>query len=789
MSSKTLKTSLPIALKKLLLVALAISLLAVPRPVSACGPFSLEAVFTFRAHPDFPLERFARGDIGVLQPTYARSYLFAAYRHMAGAGFNEAEQKALVALWNERLENYWESPATNWIARWAEMRARVGSVGKAPSIEVYRATEKPDEHDTFYNCHEDAFITATATLDERIKKFGAEHPSLKSWVEAQDQVFANCSEGQRIPPYASADADPLIRADRAYQIAAANFYATRFDDARRAFDEIARDASSPWRTRAPYLAARAMLRKGSLNEEPVKTEAFGEAEKQLQRVLEDRSLAATHDDARRLLGLVRLRLRPAERLRELAESALRRDAQKSLKQDVLDYTLILDKFINDEPPPSERKFKDLPNVGRDDDVTDWVMTFQVTDADALRHSLQKWEKTSTLPWLVASLSKINVGHKAIPSLLEAASRVEPESGAFVSVVFHSVRLLTEAGRDDEARRRLDALLTQDRATFPPSALNLLLSQRMRLARDLDEFLRFAQRVPSAFSYNEDGRQLPADTKELEKDEHLKTYVGGRTLFDDDAASIMNRHMPLALLRDAARSNVLPDSLRREVAVAAWVRAVLLNDREADRELTPVLVALVPEMRGYLNADVDGTDDARKFSALYAILKFPGVSPYVGVGVARETPVKEIDNYRNNWWCSFDIETSPSTSENVEKTADSTSKDAGSTDSASRAATRARASSFKFLNASQVAAASREGARLASLGTAPNHLSRLAVEWGNKFPDDPRVPEALHLAVKSTRYGCSDQQTGALSKAAHTLLHRRYPRSEWTKKTPYWFKGT
>jgi hypothetical protein len=62
-----------------------------------------------------------------------------------------------------------------------------------------------------------------------------------------------------------------------------------------------------------------------------------------------------------------------------------------------------------------------------------------------------------------------------------------------------------------------------------------------------------------------------------------------------------------------------------------------------------------------------------------------------------------------------------------------------------------------------------------------------VAWATRNPSDPRVPEALHLAVNATRYGCTDKQTGKWSKAAYDFLHRRYPNNAWTKRTPYWFK--
>jgi hypothetical protein len=42
-------------------------------PAGACGPFFERAIFVHEAHPDFPLEAFAAGSLGVLRPGYARS--------------------------------------------------------------------------------------------------------------------------------------------------------------------------------------------------------------------------------------------------------------------------------------------------------------------------------------------------------------------------------------------------------------------------------------------------------------------------------------------------------------------------------------------------------------------------------------------------------------------------------------------------------------------------------------------------------------------------------------------
>src|SRR6266550_659997 len=95
----------------LLAIGLIAILLAGPSTVLACGPFSLDTIFVFTVHPEYPLENFARGNLGMIQPSYARSYLYVAYRYLNGNSFTPAEQNALVELWGDRLNLHWEPAA------------------------------------------------------------------------------------------------------------------------------------------------------------------------------------------------------------------------------------------------------------------------------------------------------------------------------------------------------------------------------------------------------------------------------------------------------------------------------------------------------------------------------------------------------------------------------------------------------------------------------------------------------------------------------------------------------
>src|SRR5258707_3467063 len=385
-------------------------------------------MFVYTKHPDFPLERFAKGQLGVLRPTYARSYLFAAYRNLTNGALSDAETAALKSLWEDRLTNGWNSNDDAWIKKWLDARSKVPGLSAPPQLHAFRNREKPHEYESYLNCQQDAFENAAATLGERIKTFGAESLGVKSWVAAQDLVLANCSEGKHIPAEAASEAPelpPVLRADRAYQIAAANFYTGSFDEAKQQFEAIARDKTSPWREMAGYLAARSMLRKGSFAEKEEEGRAsLADAETRLGAVIRDKSSASVHAAAERLLNLVGLRLHPEEKFHELAHLITKKDAAPNFKQAVWDYTVLFDKFVGDGSDPAKSTF---PADLKSDDLSDWIATLQDSSGDATAHSLERWQKTQALPWLVAALTKATGQQAGLDWLLSAANRVDHRS--------------------------------------------------------------------------------------------------------------------------------------------------------------------------------------------------------------------------------------------------------------------------------------------------------------------------------------------------------------------------
>ncbi len=770
----------------LLLAAILAALCYRPPSQQACGPFFNEAIFTFTTHPDLPLEKYAAGNLGVLQEKYARSYLYVAYRYFAGLGFDAEEQKAVVSMWRHRLreDEYNQPKGDNWVTKWLEARSKVPGAAAISTVTIY--TNANDEYFSYANCTEDGFKNAIKSLQERLAKYGATSPQVKEWLQAQDQVFANCTSGPVVPAPATADAPAWLQADRAYQIAAANFYAEQFDEAEKLFSQIAADKSSPHRLIAPYLAARALVRKATLSVDAEKRfdEAIlKDAEARLKKILSDANYSSIRSAAQGTLNFVNYRLHPETRLHELADSLLKKNSSKTIWQDLWDYTALMNIYTTDDMDDfsdDKKTYEKIPALGRSDDLTDWLYVFQVADKPALDYAVQKWTKTSSLAWLVAALAKVGANHPQAGELMAAAAKVKPDSPAYATLAYHTARLMIETHKKDEARRQLDTLIASRLSAMPQSSQNQFLSLRMKLASHLDEMLKYAMRKPAGFSYDEDGREMVSTDLKDSDDAKLREFAGGRLAFDMDAYYVLNSRLPLGLLKMATVSKSLPEYLRREVAQAAWVRAVLLDDHLAGKEIAETLQTLAPDLKSELAAYLSAaTNEDKKLTALYLILKNPGVEPYADFGIGRSTPLKEIDNFRDNWWCAQIIKPEDKSS------ASSTEPEVQKYINESNANTSEYPD---FLTPAQKTAAEKENARLKALGNAPNYLCQQMVNFANTKPTDARLPEALHLAVKATRYGCTDETTGKYSKLAYDTLHKKYPRSEWAEKTKYWFKG-
>src|SRR5580704_9461363 len=89
----------------------------------ACAPDFLVAVFSYYRHPDLPRTEFIDGRLGVLQPSFARSYLIVAYRYLNGVGLSAGEREQARDYYKDRATRDWDGTGTDWSSAWQYARA------------------------------------------------------------------------------------------------------------------------------------------------------------------------------------------------------------------------------------------------------------------------------------------------------------------------------------------------------------------------------------------------------------------------------------------------------------------------------------------------------------------------------------------------------------------------------------------------------------------------------------------------------------------------------------------
>ena len=740
----------------------------------ACAPEFFRAVFTYARHPDLPRTEFVDGRLGVLQPTFARSYLVIAYRYLNGIGMNPAEREQARDYYKDRETNSWDHIGVDWPARWRSIRSQIKSPIAPPSslITGGQLAYDPETHTFALNCAEDAFRIAIHTLEARRSRFGPSSNAFRSWLTAQDMVFQNCERAQlQIPPPASPALPPLIRADRDYQIAAAHFYAGDYSDALETFRRIGRDSTSPWQNISRYLVVRTLLR--LVDYDP---NASAQLQAEAQSILSDPTLASIHGITWNLVQRAGIRQKDPTYFQELARLLSASGQDDGLREELWNYTDLYDEIIGDAGPNNLFRPADTPPADpsrfRDTDLSDWIFNFQSRDASVFAHCLTRWQQTRSPSWLLAALSHSGAPQARTTGLLNAAERVPESSPAYLTARFHLLRVYEELGDHSAARDGLDAVLRSVALQSLPSSANLFRGLRMLDAPNFEEFVRFATRKPVLITLQENLGESP----DFYPEENIKPPAAG-DLLDADATRILNRRTPFRLLKTTALNTTLPPQLHFEALLTAFTRALMLGEDlgEIAKSLAESQPELEPFTTAYLN---ETTDDGRRFAAAFLLLHRPEARRYFAPGITRQSRPGKLDPYRDNWWCPTDIAVDLDSRANLlsywrprHVVQNSTAEVVPG-----------------FVDASVSAESKRELDRLDTLGAATDFLGSIVLPFARAHPDDSRVPEALYWLVRAGHYGCAASNTWKTTRDAFRELHRHYPNTSWAKRTPTWFKN-
>ncbi len=757
------------------------------------------------------------GTPGVLLASSPAGLLLVGWRRLHGQAVGD---EALAALAVPCCGTTSYGP-TDAVTAWLAARRAVPDAPVLASID----TERPGpDHTSEPNCLDDAFRTAARTLADRAAVHGATSPEVRAWLDGQDAVFRACAGPAAALPALPGAAPDWLGADRRYQQAALAFYSADHPAAAAAFEAIAADAGSPWQAMAPYLRVRALLRRGLASKAAPDLAAAQAAAEAIPHG------AALYDAAASLGNMAQLRGAPATAAARLgtalAQPALAGQAASDLKD--------LQSLPSGVPTP---EFLDwintlktgagAPPVPPDDTGTplERARAADARRAAALAHARDRHAATRDVAWLLAALALAQPDDPASAADLQDAAALEPGAPATLTALYHRVRL-TVANADPAALRALlDPVLA--RTDLTGTSRNLFLAERMLVATDTGEMARLALRARICATEADGckGQDWGYDgTSAGLFDGPPETATRG---LGEDASYLIDR---MALSARVALGNdpALPASIRLDLALTSFARAVLVHDTAAADALSRQLQLLLPALSAEfaaIPAAPAGAD--RQFAEFLVLAKIPGLRTdlldytrptgtvaefggswpnWVVLGrpdpdIVPPAPVL----YGNNGYQQVDVPAGTDLGEGHVRIPDVVCRTiCGAGGFVPRypsflSATAARATAERrllpppgrYVDTGSYTADRRDAfPNPADMDAKPlpappgaTYVWDFILDYANRHPRDPRVPEALHWMIHVGHYGQGHDHSG---RRAFMLLKSRYPSSPWARQNQFYY---
>lgn len=778
---------------------LSLSFLMIPAPpAKACAPELAFAILINGNHPDLPLKLFAGGNLGIVQPGWAKSYLVVAYRQLSGKPLSKLEQESVVRLWHDRINggsrfdsDLYHDPKDDFLA------LRCKAIGDNPK-NTPDVSWKMDSYVYENSIGGSAFNLAKDTLASILKKYPAKSPQVREWVKAQDGLFGIGTAKTIVPAPLTTSTDPLLQEARIYQLAAGNFYAKKFDKAASLFQTLADKKSSSLSKIASYMVLR------SKSNQILRGDGTGDADA-VSAELQKAAHAATKTSEReQILDLLRpisyLNLSAPDVIKMLAEKVCNGTSDR-FGSDIGDLTFLLDGNaplcgLNVQGPATsssdESDKKPAPDFSGVHDLADFVCNVQRSnymlwdEADkkkqreeglkAAKHAREMWAKTKSPVWLVAALSGFGLRLHDDQELYRAALNTPDSSPAYLTCRFYVIDSLIAQGKRDEARKLLKPVLSA--TNVPPSSRNLFSSQMAAASETLSEYLKYSVlNPPEILDSSNDlvSRKFAA----MEASNVFQTDTPG---LDTASAKDLSRNAPLSTWMQFAQSQSPTSKFKPIIVRTAWTRAQVLQRPDLAAKLENDLASSNPTLAAAVNKIKSApAGPAKQFAVACLVLRNYGMSPYLLGGAERHADLIGVfDYYNNNFWLPLPVkETKPEDSESYYAYNDTVGF-VGDNEIRDKMTGYSSPGVNRLLSEAERKAAAAE-----LLLMIKNHPSRFfgqtVLDWAKTHPKDPDVPEMLYRVVKLPKWTQVTPVGSEFSKKAYFALHKGYPGNPWTKK--------
>ena len=688
-------------------------------------------------------------------------------------------------------------------------------------------------------------------LEKRAGSLGRDNPYVKQWLLAQEKVMQACStqgaDDIILPP--PLDIEPafanLQKEDRAYQEASVAFYRNK-ERALTLFRAIGASAS-PHRAAARYNVANLLANGRKLDEARAEATAIL-ADPALASVHAiTRQLvgyvANLQDTAQSWTGLIESNVAiletPAGKI--LASEDLKSEYARALHD--IDYAGVRAKdgdwWIDGTLPENPTVSKALVDMSRKHAMVLWMMAGQSANEPYQQANWgligAKWNarmagyfgKALALQPAASGISgpaltmlnaeralSDEASRKALwdaattaMSAAAASCGTDPQTAAAGYLLGQAVRLSAMSGNFPEAYAGLEAAPFKTSRAFREQTI-LKLAQYLAGQGNVTELRKLRDRfitpdllksIPEADTIVDSFAEVAAFAAEDEAQ-----FKNALRQHSDPASNIVLNLLPVKTLWAYAEDASFATPERALFARAAWTRDYALGHTPAKSQ-TEMLATLNPALGdAAAKAATDYAKAGPERLRLLTILRSPRFNILVaGPGDWKPESLKpddfagldSSDHNDRNWWCPLEpdrqlgaLRQQADQATGVSSTGEYWQKDHGDVFDLTQLESLNRNRDAMLRQHPMVKNVNwKEIEALAAMPSAPKKLTEAAIRWGKASTGGDGAPEALALAVKSTRYGCNwHGGHGRYSKPAQELLRKKFKDTVWAKATPYWF---
>ncbi len=749
-----------------LLSLVIIIILACNKTAFSCATMFVDQ-FSWSLHPNLPVNDFIKGNLGIIQPSFARIYLVIAYRYLINKPLNNNEINQTVKLINDRLGYVsfycFDITKTDYYKNWIKERDLVLKPGKNVNLEAY-AYLNEFNYITICNIQADALNKATNTLKNLIKKYGIKAPCVIDWVKNQDMVYKNdgSSQNTKIPEPLTKSNDSYLINERNYQIACANFYATNYETACTDFNKLAKTPDYSDKTLAKYLSIRALIRQGTVKtKDPFNTKILQDAQTQILKIKDKPEFSSYKTALNNLNNFILNRLEPKSRLIQLDQELMKNITYDSLEEYISVYDIVTNYDSNNFNTNEKNTQPLIPNLGS---MSEWIQVYQSKNSAACNYAKQKFNKTPTTEWLINLSQHTTTLDKDFSIIIDQFNKLNPSNKAYLTLAYKVTKYFIDSKQYEKAINLLDKLL--EIKNLDLSSKNMYLAQRVQLSKSLDQFVKYGISTEVG-SWGDFSDEVP-DTY-IYIDPAVKT-IKSKPLNDfiPLAQGFINSYFSLAELKKlyATKNYILPSRLN--LVKVIFLRSALLNKMSYVNAAAAILAEIDVSYKNlYINFLKNNSPEEKKFLLAYIMLINSSFLPYLTTG---------SNNYNSYWWGTYDLTNLHMPDYNT---------DDGYYSYPNKVDYPPYIKPL-FLNKEDLAQARDEIKSLNTAKPASVYLPEIVISFAKTHKNYPLVPQALHLAVRCTHLGQRCNDGSKLSKEAFQLLHRNYPNNLWTKKTPYYY---